>query len=140
MALKVSVGFWIAMAGALISGCSDPAASFREGLSPGDLARFERGQQLAQECWRCHNLSGESNSVGPYLKGVLGREAGTASGFSYSAVLRDADFIWDKDRIREFLRSPNQVLPGNRMVYPGIENEADLRAVLLYLEGMTGAE
>ncbi|MBW2713234.1 MAG: c-type cytochrome [Deltaproteobacteria bacterium] len=124
----------------LMSACSDPAASFKAGLTPAELARFQRGEQVAHICWTCHNLSGDSNSIGPYLKGVFGRPVGTAQGYTYSDVLRNADYTWDRERLRWFLRAPNQVLPGNRMVWPGVTNEQDLNALLLYLEGMTGAE
>lgn len=139
MGRRALSGLWIII-GALLSACSDPAASFKAGLTPAELARFQRGEQVAHICWTCHNLTGESNSIGPYLKGVIGRPVGTARGYTYSDVLRNADYTWDQASLRTFLRAPNQVLPGNRMVWPGVTQEEDLDALLLYLKGMTGAE
>lgn len=139
MKIRSFTGAWVLL-GLFLCSCSDPAAEFKAGLSPQERVRFQRGEQVAHICWTCHNLTGESNSIGPYLKGVIGRKAGTARGYSYSDVLRNTDYNWDQARLRAFLRAPNEVLPGNRMVWPGVTREEDLTALLFYLEGMTGVE
>ncbi len=63
-----------------------------------------------------------------------------ARGYTYSEVLRNTEYNWDQARLRISLRAPNVVLPGNRMVWPGVTREEDLTALLFYLEGMTGVE
>jgi cytochrome c len=97
---------------------------------PADPAR---GKALFETCAACHSaVLGEA--LGPDLHGVLGRKAGSAAGFQYSAALQGSGTVWDEPALRAFLQNPQKAVPGNRMAFPGYDNPADVDAVIDYLE------
>ena len=65
---------------------------------------------------------------------MFGRAAGTAAGFHrYSEALSAVELVWREDTLDAFLADPQGFLPGNRMTFPGIEEQpvrADLIAFL----------
>ena len=87
-----------------------------------DLSRFlanatpdaAHGQELFQErCTACHAL--DSNKTGPMLGGVVGRAAGSAPGYAYSAALKSAGLVWSTDNLDRWLANPRKFVPGARM-------------------------
>ena len=77
----------------------------------GDIAR---GQQVFETCASCHQVGPDAqNAFGPVLSGIVGREAGSYSGYSYSAGLKAArakGLVWDEQRLFEWLEDPSQFL------------------------------
>jgi cytochrome c oxidase assembly protein Cox11 len=72
------------------------------------------GKQLfAERCTACHGMDG--NKTGPMLGGVVGRKAGTASGYHYSQALQSAGLIWSADNLDQWLADPKKFVPGARM-------------------------
>ena len=53
-------------------------------------------------CKGCHSF-GEKNKVGPSLKGIFGKEAGTVEGFKYSKSLKKGGWVWSEENLRAFL-------------------------------------
>lgn len=92
------------------------------------------GQRLFQACAACHSLEQGRNGIGPSLFQVVGQPAGQAKGFRYSNVLRRTKLEWNRDNLEKFLRNPQALLPGNRMAFSGIENEADIKNLINYLD------
>src|SRR5919106_4865533 len=94
----------------------------------------EAGAQAFRTCAACHTLDPGAHGTGPSLAGVFGRKAGTAAGFQrYSEALRSVDLVWREATLDAFLADPQGFLPGNRMTFPGIEEQpvrADLIAFL----------
>ncbi len=121
------------VAGALLAqtGCSDPWADVRAQLSPADLERFDRGARVAAPCAACHDLSGEAQKIGPHLKQIEGRRAGSLPGFAYSQALERSDLVWSARTLDAFLANPQRVVPGNRMVAAGV-GDAGARADLVF--------
>jgi glucose/arabinose dehydrogenase/cytochrome c2 len=77
------------------------------------------GKSLFRErCTVCHTAESGDNggAQGPSLIGVMGRAAGTAPQFSYTAALRDSKLTWDAGSLKRFLASPTTVVPGTSMV------------------------
>ncbi|HTZ38468.1 MAG TPA: cytochrome c family protein [Stellaceae bacterium] len=96
------------------------------------------GAAELQKCKICHALvAGGGNRVGPDLHGIFGRPAGTAPGFAYSPALKASGIVWDDETLAKFLRDPKDAVPGNRMSFPGIADEATLRALLQQLKQAT---
>ena len=74
------------------------------------------------------------NSVGPVLNGVVGRAAGTYPGYRYSSAMKKSGLTWDESTLTQYLRGPDKVVPGTKMAYPGIANDAELANVIAYLK------
>ena len=91
-----------------------------------------------QKCKICHSLDkGGPNRVGPNLFGVFGRKAGTVAGFAYSDAMKNSGIVWDDETLAKFLRDPKESLPGNRMSFPGVQDDATLKALLQSLKQAT---
>ena len=100
----------------------------------------ERGAQLFRSCLACHSLSPGEHRTGPSLAGMLGRRAGTAGGFTrYSPALQEADVIWTEATLDAWLADPQGVIPGNRMTFPGIDDEQARADLIAYLEAAADA-
>jgi len=102
--------------------------------APYNAASYEAGRRVFAQCRSCHVIqAGAPHRVGPNLHGVFGRRIGTAEGFNYSPAVRDADFIWDADRLDHWLQNPQTFLPGNRMAFAGVRDETQRRDLIAYL-------
>jgi cytochrome c len=108
-------------------------------LGLGAAARAdETGSTELQKCKICHALDAAGgNRVGPDLHGVFGRKAGTAPGFKFSDAMKNSGIVWDDDSLAKYLRDPKDSLPGNKMSFPGIKDEALLRDLLQQLKQAT---
>ena len=93
------------------------------------------GEKVFARCKICHQIGeGAKNAVGPELNGVVGRKAGTVEGYSYSAANKDSGIVWTDDKLREYLKNPRGVVPGTKMIFPGLTSEKDLDNVIAYLK------
>jgi cytochrome c len=100
-----------------------------------------RGEQQARICMACHSLdAGGPNMIGPALYGFFGTEVGSRSGFEYSAVMRDADFVWTPEALNAWLAQPGRFLPGNRMTFAGVLRQEDRNDLIAYLLEVTTAQ
>lgn len=73
-----------------------------------------KGEQVFKQCMTCHRIGPDAkNLVGPVLTGVIGRQSGTAPGFSYSPLNKAAGengLVWTDDLIMQYLPDPNAFL------------------------------
>ena len=100
-----------------------------------------RGERQAQVCKACHSFDrGGPNMIGPALYGFFGTEVGTHSGFEYSQVLRNADFVWTPEAVDAWLAQPGRFLPGNRMTFAGVPGQQDRDDLVAWLLEATTAE
>jgi len=70
------------------------------------------------------------NIIGPSLFGVVGRPSGRIPNFHYSAANLRSGLTWDPPTLDRYLSSPQQVVPGTLMTYPGLK-ESRLRSNLI---------
>ena len=97
------------------------------------------GERQAQICRACHSLDeGGNNMIGPGLFGFFGTKAGSRGAFDYSAVLKEADFVWTPRALDAWLAYPGRFLPGNRMTFAGVQRESDRNDLIAYLLAVTG--
>jgi len=97
-----------------------------------------RGRLLFLRCASCHDISSTASpKIGPNLSGVYGRKAGSLPGYSYSAAMKHADFVWDQASLDRWLTGPNAVVPGTAMAFGGIASESDRAALIAYLRKPT---
>jgi len=85
-------------------------------------------------CAACHSVSltGE-HSIGPNLRGVVGRRAGTAPNYSYSRAMRESGIVWSKSELGSFLTNVPAKIPGTLMAFNGLPDANDRQAVVDYL-------
>jgi cytochrome c len=111
-------------------------ASLPAPYNEGDL---ENGRRVFARCRSCHTLAeGGGNLTGPSLWGVFGRPVGSVEGFRYSEAVQNAGFTWDAEHLDGWLEAPREFLPGNRMAFAGVPDEADRRDLIAYLKVETG--
>jgi cytochrome c len=90
---------------------------------------------FAAQCSTCHSNARNGGVIlGPPLYGVIGRKAGSLTGFNYSSAMKSAGFQWDSERLHAYLPAPRSYLPGVRMTYSGLKNPADLNDLVAYLQ------
>ncbi len=103
----------------------------------------QRGARLFGNCAACHALEPDRNMTGPSLAGVMGRRAGNLHSFErYSPALKASGVIWSEDTLEAYLKAPAQLIPGNRMTFPGMKDDqarADLIAFLAQANSPTDA-
>ena len=87
-----------------------------------------------QQCATCHttNLS-DPVRQGPSLFRIVGRQAGKADGFRYSAGFTEASFVWDDARLDTYLTNPQATIPGSNMAYRQAKPETRV-AIIAYLK------
>jgi cytochrome c len=93
------------------------------------------GKRVFMRCMACHSIAaGAPNKVGPNLSGVVGRKAGMAKGFNYSAAMKKQKLVWNDAALDRWLQRPTAVVPGTSMVFAGLPSPADRKAVIAYLK------
>lgn len=95
------------------------------------------GERTFRRCVSCHNAApGAGNLQGPNLWNVVGREAGTYPGFSYSAAM-SAHGPWTYEELDHFINNPRSWIEGTAMSFAGIRNEEDRADLLAYLQTLS---
>ncbi|MDO8901111.1 MAG: cytochrome c family protein [Phenylobacterium sp.] len=111
--------------------------------APYNTADLDNGRRQFGLCRSCHTIAeGGPNLTGPNLHGMFGRQAASVTGYRYSDALQAADFVWDAERLNEWLANPRTYLPGNRMTFAGLsdpEKRVDLIAYLKVESGFSSA-
>jgi cytochrome c2 len=87
-----------------------------------------------KSCAICHTLEAGKNKIGPSLAGVVGRKAGSVAGFAYSAANKDSGDIWDERTLDAYLTAPQKFMPGTKMVFVGLKDPGDRKALIEYLK------
>lgn len=96
-------------------------------------AADDLGKKTFETCAACHSLKAGENGVGPDLHNIVGRTAGLEPGFRFSGPMKRSGITWDEKNLTEFLRAPQEKVPGNRMPFSGVPDDAALKAVVQYL-------
>jgi cytochrome c len=81
-------------------------------------------------CAACHSI--EYNAVGPTHKNLIGRRAGTAPGFAYSAALKNSSVVWNDETLRRWLADPEKFIPGQKM-FVSVPDEQERAHIVAYL-------
>jgi cytochrome c2 len=92
------------------------------------------GKVVFQQCAICHSNEKGVNRVGPSLFGVVGRHSHTEPGYDYSPAMMKHDVTWNADTLNVYLTDPMKVVPGTKMIFPGIKDDAKRADVIAYLE------
>jgi cytochrome c len=94
----------------------------------------EAGKVVFRKCAICHTIDPAKKGIGPTLFGVVGRHSATVEGFNYSDAMKNADKTWDPATLDTYLTNPKALVPGTKMIFPGLPKEEDRANVIAYLE------
>lgn len=92
------------------------------------------GKVIFNRCMVCHTIQPGVNHIGPSLHGVVGRKAGSVPGFNYSVANRKSGIVWTEQKIYDYLKAPQQMVPGTKMTFPGLPKAQDRADVVSYLK------
>jgi cytochrome c len=113
------------IAGLLLAGSATAAPA-------ADLAA---GQRIFKaQCGICHSVAAGLNGVGPTLFGVVGRSAGSVTGFNYTADHKKLGVTWYPATLDKYLVNPRAMVPDTTMIYVGLKDDAERADLIAYLE------
>ncbi|MEI2300174.1 c-type cytochrome [Ensifer sp. MJa1] len=101
------------------------------------------GAAVFRKCAACHTASEPVNRVGPSLMGVVGRQAASVAGYSYSDAMiafGAEGHVWDEATLSEYLLSPKAMVGGTKMTFPGLKKPQDIADVIAYLKSPPAAK
>jgi len=92
------------------------------------------GEQSFRKCSPCHAVGEDAkNKVGPALNGLDGRKSGTIGDYSYSEANKKAEITWSEASFKDYIQNPMAKVPGTKMAFAGIKNEAEIANLWAYL-------
>jgi cytochrome c len=97
---------------------------------------LKRGEKVFEECRACHTIDDSVSAVGPSLKGVVGRKAGTRDDFRYSPAMKRSEITWTRQTLDTFIADPQKAVPANRMPFSGIADAKSRADVIEYLQSL----
>jgi cytochrome c len=135
-------GFLIEVAEAESKG-GEAAAEPGEAKSIGVLlasADVAKGANGAKACGACHDFTkGGPNKVGPNLWDIVERPRGGHEGYKYSEPMASKKDPWTYESLSAYLADPKGYIPGNKMAFGGIKNDAKRADLIAYLASLSDA-
>jgi cytochrome c len=109
------------------------SAAFAEAAAAEDKGK---GSELFNNnCRTCHSWKEGDNRLGPNLHGIVGRKAGSVSGFNYSGSMKSAGITWDEATLEKFITNPDSVVQNNNMKpFTGISDAATRKGIIDFLK------
>lgn len=111
------------------------ATSFQPAFADGDAVA---GKAVFSKCAACHSRDTPKNRVGPHLMGIVGRPAASVPDYTkYSDAMRKAGadgLVWDEAMLAKYLAGPKVLVPGTKMMFPGLKSPGDIANLIAYLE------
>jgi len=94
----------------------------------------QKGQMVFNMCLPCHSIGpGAQTKVGPELNGLDGRHSGSVPGFDYSDANKNSGIVWNENTFKKYIQSPQGVIPGTKMIFPGVKNEQQVNDLWAYV-------
>lgn len=114
----------------LLIGLSTACCLATQSFAEGDP---KAGKKVFKKCKACHEAKADKNKSGPSLYKIVGASSGAVEGFSYSGAMAEANLVWDEETLAAFLAKPKEVVPGNKMAFPGLKKPEQIQDVIAYL-------
>jgi len=95
------------------------------------------GEKVFNRCKACHVADTDQNKVGPSLKGVMGKKAGTHEGFKFSPAMVKAGedgLVWNEETLAEYLHGPKAMVKGTKMAFAGLKKDQEIADVIAYIK------
>lgn len=113
------------------------AATLAAGPAAAQTASAGKGV-FARACASCHYAPDKADDqprIGPSLKGVVGRKAGTLASFKrYSPAMKGYGKPWTEASLDAYLASPRSVVKGTTMGYAGLKDPKQRADLIAYLK------
>ena len=88
-------------------------------------------------CRTCHTTREGDNRLGPHLYRIVGRKAGSLTDYGYSSAMKNADFVWDEEKLKRFMTNAEELVPGNSMKpYGGLALADDRERIVSFLQSI----
>jgi cytochrome c len=111
--------------------------------APGLAADQKDGSKAGQgafnnHCRTCHSVQAGDNRLGPNLHGIIGRKAGSESGYAaYSQAMKSSGITWNEATLDKFIADPEAVAPNNNMKpYKGLPDANVRKQIVAYLKSI----
>jgi len=105
-------------------------------IGAGDAAR---GAQLFRQCAACHSIVPGEHMTGPSLAHVWNRKAASSEDFRrYSEPLKRSGITWNDAALDAWLASPEKLVAGNGMTFPGVRDDQARQDLIAYLKAVDG--
>lgn len=109
-------------------------------FAAGDAAKGEA--VFKSKCKMCHAVGPTAKpGIGPVQNDLIGAKAGARAGFKYSPAMKEAGekgLVWTEESLGKYLENPKAMVPGTKMVFPGLKKAEDRENVIAYLKTQTG--
>jgi cytochrome c2 len=96
------------------------------------------GARAYQKCYSCHATEANKNDLaGPSLHGIVGRPVAAVPGVDFSPAMKRfaaGHPRWTRDLLDRFAADPESLVPGTSMVFHGMPDADERKALLDYLE------
>jgi len=93
-----------------------------------------KGEISFHKCLPCHSIGPDAqNKIGPVLNGLDGRHSGSVAGFSYSDANKNSGVVWSEATFKQYIKDPQAMIPGTKMIFPGIKNETEIGNLWSYV-------
>jgi len=93
------------------------------------------GATSYKKCAACHDVGPTAkNKVGPVLNGLDGRKSGSVAGYNYSDANKASGITWNEESFIDYIKDPKAKIPNTKMVFAGIKNETEAKALWAYLK------
>jgi len=98
----------------------------------------DSGRDTFKKCMQCHTPDkGGRNLTGPNLWGIVGRARATQAGFPYSEAMKGHPGNWTFEELIKYLHDPKADIPGNKMAFAGVKDDAELADLIVYLRTLS---
>ena len=103
-----------------------------------DEETLKAGKRVFRSCQACHGLEkGDNRQTGPTLNGLFGRKVGAAADFAFSDAMKASTIVWSDETLDQFLTSPQQAIPGNKMALGAVKDPEQRAQLVAYLKSAT---
>lgn len=87
-----------------------------------------------------NSTEGGKDGVGPNLRGVIGRDIGSRTSFTYSSALAGKPGNWTIEKLDAYLLNPDKEIPGDKMAFQGVKSARDRADVIAYPRTLGAAD
>ena len=105
------------------------------GERPAHAQDAAAGEKVFAECRACHQIGPKAKNVlWQQLNGIIGRKAGTVSGYNYSPANKNSGITWDESTFTTYIQNPQGVIKGTKMTFAGVKNPQQIKDLYAYLK------